>query len=107
MLLLMVFGIIEFGRAYFVQATISQAAREGVRTLVVGGTATEARTAVRSAANGIVLTDAQIAVAPSSCATAAVGAAAAVTITYPVSYLTGFFGDGTVLTGRGVMRCES
>jgi len=106
MLLLMVFGIIEFGRAYFVQATISQAAREGVRTLAVGGTVTETRTAVRSAATGTVLTDAQITVAPSSCATAAAGTSAAVTITYPISYLTGFFGNGTVLTGRGVMRCE-
>ena len=34
-LLLMVLGIAEFGQAYHVQATISQAAREGVRVMAV------------------------------------------------------------------------
>jgi hypothetical protein len=28
------------------------------------------------------------------------------TITYPMPYLTGFFGTGLNLTGTGVMRCN-
>lgn len=106
LLLLMVLGIIELGRTYFLQATISQAAREGARTLATGGDAAAVRAATRSAATGIRLTDAQIVLFPSTCAGAAASTAAAVTVSYPVEHLPGFQAAGTLLIGRGVMRCE-
>ncbi|HWH28522.1 MAG TPA: TadE/TadG family type IV pilus assembly protein [Mycobacteriales bacterium] len=38
-LFLVVFAIVDFGRAYFATSTLSHAAREGVRVVALGGTA--------------------------------------------------------------------
>lgn len=51
-LLLLVFGIVDFSRAYNAQITLSEAAAQGVRTLAVGGTAAQAETAVRNSLQG-------------------------------------------------------
>lgn len=50
LLLLLVFGIAEFGRAYYLQTTISNAAREGVRVMALTGDQTRARNAAIAAA---------------------------------------------------------
>ena len=106
LLLTIVLGITEFGIAFSTQARISQAAREAARTMAVGDTSTNARNAARAAAPGVALTDAQIAISPVTFVGAAAGATASITITYPYTYLTGFFGSGVTMTGTGVMRCE-
>jgi Flp pilus assembly protein TadG len=106
LLLLLVFGIVEFGRAFQVQATLSAAAREGVRVMAVQDDQAAARAAVRSASTGLpsVPSDIHIAVTPLSCS--ATAGNATVTIHYRLESLTGFFGWGYDLTGEGVMRCS-
>ena len=105
-LIVLILGIVEFGRAFQVQATLAAAAREGARVMALEDDAAAARTAVRSASTTLNpgVTDADIAVTPESCTTTAGNAT--VTITYSQPFLTGLFGDGIDLTVRGVMRCR-
>src|SRR3954471_20473301 len=69
LLIVLVVGIAEFGRAFQVQGTLSAAAREGVRTMALQNDPTAARATVRnvSASLNPALTDAQIAVSPAAC----------------------------------------
>lgn len=106
-LLTAILGITEFGLAFSAQTRISAAAREGARTLAGGDTAANARSAAKTAAPGVMLSDAQITVSPTTCVGAGAGATATVTISYPYSFLTGMFGAGVTLNGTAVMRCES
>jgi Flp pilus assembly protein TadG len=106
-LLLLLMGVVDFGRAYDQQLTLSAAAREGVRVMAVQNDPVAARTATRLAAPGLspALSNAQIVISPASCS---IGATATVTVTYPLTSLTGMFDalfSGKSLTGVGVMRC--
>ncbi len=109
LLVMLVLGIAEFGRAFQVQGTLSSAAREGVRQMALQNDQAAARAAVRNAASSLQpgLTDAQIQITPTACPpidgdTTSVR----LTIRYPMPFLTGFFGSGLTLTGTGVMRCN-
>ena len=57
LLLMLVFGIVEFGRAYQARLTVTHAAREGVRVLAVTEDQTAAENAARAAATGLKATD--------------------------------------------------
>ncbi|MBB1011048.1 MULTISPECIES: TadE/TadG family type IV pilus assembly protein [Dietzia] len=106
-LLLLVIGILEFGRAYHVQTTLSNAARDGVRVMALQDSATAARATAKDSASGLSLTDSMIDVTPSRCTsdTTAPGQVA-VTISYPFTLVSGFLPlDDFTLTGRGTMRC--
>ena len=108
LLVLLLFGIAELGRAYYVQTTLSGAAREGVRVMALRNDAGQARTAATSAASPLALSDAQIAVAPvtGSClSTAASQPNATVTISYSFTFATQLIGTTFNLEGKGVMRC--
>ncbi len=109
LLIVLVIGIAEFGRAFQVQGTLSAAAREGVRLMALQNDPAAARAAVRNAASSLNpgITDAQISITPSTCPTLNAGSTSVrLTIDYPMPYLTGFFGSGLELTGTGVMRCN-
>ena len=109
LLLVLVLGIAEFGRAFQVQGTLSAAAREGVRLMALQNDPAAARAAVRNASPSLdpVVTDAQISIVPATCPTINAGATSVrLTIDYPMPYLTSFFGSGLALTGTGVMRCN-
>jgi Flp pilus assembly protein TadG len=109
LLIVLVIGIAEFGRAFQVQGTLSAAAREGVRLMALQNDPAAARAAVRNAAASLRpgITDGQIAITPSSCPVLESGSTSVrLTIDYPMPYLTGFFGTGVNLTGTGVMRCN-
>ena len=109
LLIVLVLGIAEFGRAFQVSGTLSAAAREGVRVMALQNDPTAARNAVRSAAPALdpAVTNAQIAITPASCpATGTTSTTVRVTVTYPMPFLTSFFGDGVTLKGTGVMRCN-
>jgi Flp pilus assembly protein TadG len=108
LLIVLVLGIAEFGRAFQVQGTLSAAAREGVRAMALQNNPTAARTAVKNAATSLnpKLTDAQITITPATCPTVNPGSTnVKLTISYPMPFLTKFFGSGLTLTGTGVMRC--
>jgi Flp pilus assembly protein TadG len=109
LLIVLVLGIAEFGRAFQVSGTLSAAAREGVRVMALQNDPAAARNAVRSAAPALdpAVTNAQITIAPAACpATGTTSTTVRVTVTYPMPFLTDFFGSGVDLTGTGVMRCN-
>jgi Flp pilus assembly protein TadG len=109
LLIVLVLGIAEFGRAFQVQGTLSAAAREGVRAMALRNDPADARAVVRNAASSLdpPITDAQITISPAACPTIGAGdTAVRLTIDYPMPFLTGFFGSGVDLTGTGVMRCN-
>ncbi len=107
-LLVLALGIVEFGRAFQVQATLAAAAREGARVLALQGDEAAVEAAVQSVSTSLNpgLTADDIDVLPISCDGALAGTNATVTIDYPMPFLTGFFGNGIDLTADGVMRCH-
>ena len=111
-LLLVVFGIIDFGRALNAQITLTQAAREGARLAALNQPDVVNRT--QTAATG--LSPVTVTVVSSCPATASATADAVVSVSYafsfvtPVSAIAGFFGgsgfgSGLTLTAQGTMPC--
>ena len=111
-LLLLVFGIIDFGRALNAQITLTQAAREGARIAALGESNVVSGT--QAAATGL----SPVAVSVTSCPVGAgPGVNAVVQASYtfsfitPVSAIAHMFGSGfgstMTLTATGVMACET
>ena len=102
-LVMLLLGIMEFGRAYNVQVSLSSAAREGVRVMAITNNAAGARTAVKNAASGLQppLSDSNITVSPSLCTS---GAQVTVKISYTLATMTGIAGPFP-MEGSGVMLC--
>ena len=107
LLLLLVIGIFEFGRAWMTKNIMTGAAREAVRLLAVpapagGATVANARAAVVLASAGI--TTASISVVDASVAFDPVS----VTVTYNFPVLTGFIPglDNILLSSTTTMRRE-
>ena len=102
-LVMILLGIMEFGRAYNVQISLSSAAREGVRVMAINNNTTDARTAVKNAAGGLqpALADSNISVSPAVCTT---GVQVTVKITYTLATMTGIAGPFP-MEGKGVMLC--
>lgn len=104
LLVALIAGIADFGRAYHLQTTITGAAREAVRLVALRNDPATARSAAKSAASPLTLTDDQISL--TTCpATPSPTANAVVTIRYETTYLSGLFGASLSLTGKAVMRC--
>ena len=106
-LVLLVLGIVEFGRGFQVSGTLSAAAREGVRVMALQNDPAAARATVRATAASLdpTITDAQIVISPTSCPQGTGSTLVRLRIDYDMPFLTGFFGAGVGLTGTGVMRC--
>lgn len=107
LLLMLVFGIAEFGRMWLLQSSLAAAARDGARTMAVKNNQDEAEAAavaVFTAGEGP--TTISINPATGDCDS---GGSAMVTLTYEAAFMTGFFtpifGDSLTLSGQGVMRC--
>lgn len=110
LLLLLIFGIIDFGRALNVQITLSAAAREGARWAALGQSGVPAR--VATAAPGIPAPTTTVTACPTNPpigTNATVVATSSYTLLTPLSAVAGLFGaalpTSITLTGRGVMRC--
>ncbi|MBO0984273.1 TadE/TadG family type IV pilus assembly protein [Rathayibacter sp. SD072] len=102
-LMVILIGIVEFSLAMNAQITLTNAAREGARSMALHNNASTARTAVKNVSFlSPALTDAQISIAPATCTP---GALSTTTISYDYRLLTGLFGDGITLTGKAAMRC--
>lgn len=100
-LVLLVFGIVEFGRAYNTNVTLTHAAREGARVLAITQDSTKAGNAAVAAATS--LDASQISVSTTACTP---GQPTQVSLSYPFTYDIPLFGTNTItLNGTGVMRC--
>ncbi|HEX6351433.1 TadE/TadG family type IV pilus assembly protein [Actinophytocola sp.] len=111
LLLLVVFGLIDFGRALNEQIVLTQAAREGARAAALGGTDAVDRT--RSAAeplSGVAVSVTTCPATPGAASDAVVFANHGFTFITPIGAFVDMFRDSTAgapitLTGKGVMRC--
>lgn len=109
LLLLVVFGLIDFGRMLNAQITVTEAAHEGARAGALGGDPVTRAKAVAG--------DIDVTVDPGSPCTGDTSQDAQVKVEYaftfitPVGALAGLFGGGGLsgrmtLTGTGVMPCQ-
>jgi Flp pilus assembly protein TadG len=125
LLLLVLFGLIDFGRAFNAQMQLTQAAREAVRVKALGGTNQNAQDRVDAATGGLAPTSAPFPKPTASfpvadCAAGDITSNAKVTVSYSFEFITPlgpiarFFGasplpgvgDLKTLSADGVMRCS-
>ena len=101
LLLLLVFGIIEFGRAYNAQNSLTHAAREGAREYAISQDPMAGEAAAKNAATSLRSSD--ITVTLSACDP---GQPATVTLEYPFRLQIAFFPiNDFTMQAEGVMRC--
>jgi len=113
LLLLLVFGIIDFGRALNAQITLTQAAREGARLAALGQPNVVSGT--QAAATGLSPVAVVVTPCPSGATQttdAVVHASYSFSFVTPVGAIAGLFGGGgfgspITLTATGEMPCES
>lgn len=111
-LLMLVMGIVDFGRALHAQITLTQAAREGVRVAALKQSGASTRT--QNAATGLSGVGVSVTACPSSSggsSSAEVQATYTFNFVTPVGGLAGMFGGGgfgspITLSAKGVMPCE-
>ena len=100
-LVLLIFGIVQFGQAYNAKVSLTGAVREGARALALGsGDPTEVTKAAAPSLDptAITVTTSDDPCLPDTQAT--------VTATYPFTYDIPFLGSATLtITAEGVMRC--
>lgn len=105
-LLVLLLGIVEFGRVFNVQVSVTNAAREGARVMAIENDPGLAAAAAAAAAPSVnpAIGAGNVSVSPSDCDA---GGTATVTIDYHVDLLTGWFDflPPINLTGTGVMLC--
>lgn len=105
-LILILFGIMEFGRALNTQAMLTHAARESVRVMAITKSASDAKTSAINAAPtlspNLISSNVDVTIFPAGTCTAP--ATATVTINYQLSTLTGIAGPFE-MTAKGVMLC--
>lgn len=101
-LLVVLCGIIDFGRAYNARITLSHASREAVRVWALGGTSAETTTRAQEAATGLSGVTA-------TTTTCTFGQLTTVTVTASFTFATPLIGDlapgFTTLSTKGAMRC--
>ena len=107
LLIMLVFGIVEFGRAYNTKIELSGAAREGARRMAVSGdascTGSGAKATAIKASPTLGLSCSAVTVTPATCSP---GTDVEVKVTTEWTYVIPPFFSGTkTLTGVGVMRC--
>lgn len=94
-------GIVEFGRAFNAQLTLQHAVREGVRVLAITKDATQAVDATILAAQpAVTLTTADV--IPAACTS---GDPTSVTASHAFQFSTPLIGSSLTLSATGVMRC--
>lgn len=114
--LVLVLGIAEMGRAFNIQVSLTQAAREAARYAAIHNaestySAASAKAAGVAAAPSVALTAANVGVSYSSGSVCTTTGNAVVTVTYSTPWMTGFPSliPGMPATlwmqGKGVMRC--
>jgi len=101
-LVLLIFGVVEFGLAFNAKVTLTHAAREGVREYALNNDLGAATDKVKFAADG--LDPALLGVSATACVD---GDQTELTVQYPYSYDIPFWGSSTfTMESKGVMRCS-
>lgn len=100
-LLLIMVGTVEFGRAYNAQISLTHAARETARDMAINHNWTKAQAAGRAAATSLQPSSMSF---TTSSATCPKNTTVSITITYPLPTVTGLIDDLT-LTSKAAMRC--
>jgi len=106
LLLLLIFGIIDFGRMLNKQIAITAAAQEGARVAALGGDREDRDERVKAIAGD------DVAITGGVCPAGAAAGDADITVTHtfrfvtPVGLIGGGFDGEVTLTGRGVMPCH-
>lgn len=106
LLIILLFGIIDFGRIFHVYLTINHAGREAARAASIGKDDSTIKNTAVNDATGISLTVGQVGVTP---ATRTSGTDVTITISYPITFLTPVIGSivGPItLEDTTVMRVE-
>lgn len=102
-LIILVFFIMEFGRLYNIQISLTGAAREGARSMAINNAVPGAKAATIDAAPSVPLTAPEITVSPAVCAA---GSTVTVTVEHTVDLISGYLPYSSMkLTGKGVMLC--
>ncbi len=113
-LLLILFGIVDFGRAFNAQITLTQAAREGVRAYALTGNASDGNARAVEAIQGTALQGGGISTTTTGCTT---GSPTTLTATYQFNYATPVSGimnllgaasltNPVTMTSKATMRCK-
>lgn len=103
LLLMLMMGIVEFGRAYNIVVSLQGAAREGARELALQKPAADVQNVVKSASG---LDPGSLNIATTACPTPPAGARARVVVTRNFEFGIPFIPLPTVtLTGDASMRC--
>jgi len=102
-LIILIFFIVEFGRLYNIQISITGAAREGARSMAINNVVGNAKTATVAAAPSVPLTTGDVTISPTNCVA---GSTVTVTVKHTVDLISGYLPySSMVLTGKGVMLC--
>lgn len=108
LLVMLLLGIMEFSRAYNAQASLSAAAREGVRVMAISKSPADAKKAAKDTAvslrPGLADTDIAFKNLDTGTAVCEPGNRMTITITYSLSTMTGIAGPFS-MTGKGAMLC--
>ena len=107
-ILLILLGILEFGRIMNAYMTISMASREGARLAALGGSTTEIVARVDDTASYLTVSDLHVAISPSSGASR--GDIITVTVTYDqhmmIPMMGAILGDPLEMNADTTMRVE-
>jgi Flp pilus assembly protein TadG len=106
LLVMLVFGVITFGRAYQAKVELSSGVREGARLLALGKSSGEAKTATIDAAPGLNPALSAGDITTSACPSGGADGTARVRATYSLQYTIPLVSSGTLtLHADGAMRC--
>ena len=116
--LALVLGIAEMGRAFNIQVSLSEAARQASRYAAVhcseaGYSPASAQAAGVAAAPSVALTSSNIAITYTGTGSCADGNDVSVSVSYTTPWMTGFpnlipgMPAGLTIQGKGVMRCNA
>ncbi len=111
-LILLVFGIVEFGRVLHTYMIVTDLSREGARKGAVGGTDSEIVTTVENNASaaGLDIANLTVNVTPASMAKRARGTSVSVTVSFPVEIIApvigNIIGNPYTVTSHTTMRVE-
>lgn len=94
--------IIEFGRAYNAQVSVTHAAREAARTMAITGVWSEAEKVAKDSAPSLDPASLSLSNTPVACTP---GSSVSVAASYKFDFVSGFFGNDIDITGKAAMQC--